>query len=53
MEESFISKLAGNNLLWEQLMLGVSEDAIRKSWEPALTEFKKIRKKYLLYDDFE
>lgn len=53
MEESFISKLAGNNLLWEQVMLGLNEAAIRQSWEPALSEFKKTRKKYLLYDDFE
>jgi uncharacterized protein YbbC (DUF1343 family) len=30
-----------------------SEEAIRQSWEPALTEFKKIRKKYLLYEDFD
>ena len=25
----------------------------RKSWEPSLNRFKGIRKKYLLYDDFE
>ena len=25
---------------------------IRASWEPALSNFKKIRKKYLLYKDF-
>lgn len=53
MEESFITKLAGNNMLWEQIMLGVNEETIRKSWEPALSAFKIIRKKYLLYDDFE
>ncbi|HRG93517.1 MAG TPA: DUF1343 domain-containing protein, partial [Chitinophagaceae bacterium] len=53
MEESFIVKLSGNNQLWEQVTKGLSEEEIRKSWEPALSEFKKIRKKYLLYDDFE
>jgi len=53
MEESFFSKLAGNNELWQQIRDGKSEEEIRKSWEPALSNFKKIRKKYLLYEDFE
>jgi uncharacterized protein YbbC (DUF1343 family) len=53
MEESFINKLAGNNDLWQQIKAGKTEEEIRKSWEPKLSEFKKIRKKYLLYDDFE
>ncbi|MGZ8559595.1 MAG: exo-beta-N-acetylmuramidase NamZ family protein [Chitinophagaceae bacterium] len=53
MEESFFNKLAGNNELWQQIKDGTTEEAIRKSWEPKLEEFKKIRKKYLLYEDFE
>lgn len=53
MEDSFFSKLAGNNELWQQVKNGVPEEEIRKSWEPKLSEFKKIRKKYLLYEDFE
>jgi uncharacterized protein YbbC (DUF1343 family) len=53
MEESFINKLAGNNDLWQQIKNGVNENEIRKSWEPKLSEFKVIRKKYLLYEDFE
>jgi len=44
---------AGNNLLQEQIKTGKSEEEIRKSWEKEITEFKKIRKKYLLYEDFE
>ena len=52
MEESFFNKLAGNNDLWQQIRNGKSEAEIRASWEPALTEFKKLRKKYLLYEDF-
>ncbi len=52
MEESFFNKLSGNNELWQQIKKGVSEAAIRKSWEPGLREFKKIRKKYLMYEDF-
>jgi uncharacterized protein YbbC (DUF1343 family) len=49
----FFNKLAGNANLMEQLKTGASEATIRKSWEPALTQFKTIRKKYLLYPDFE
>ena len=53
MENSFFNKLAGNNELWQQIKNGVSEKDIRASWEPALSDYKKIRKKYLLYKDFE
>ncbi len=53
MEESFFTKLAGNNELWQQIKAGKNEEEIRKTWEPKLSEFKKIRKKYLLYEDFE
>jgi uncharacterized protein YbbC (DUF1343 family) len=53
MEHSFFDKLAGNDELWQQIKKGVSEKEIRKSWEPALSEYKKIRKKYLLYPDFK
>ena len=53
MEESFFNKLAGNNELWQQIKNGTSEKDIRASWEPKLEAFKKIRKKYLLYEDFE
>lgn len=52
MENSSFDRLAGNNDLWQQIKNGVSEKDIRKSWEPALTNYKKIRKKYLLYKDF-
>jgi uncharacterized protein YbbC (DUF1343 family) len=53
MEESFFNKLAGNNDLWQQIRDGKSEAEIRASWESGLNEFKKIRKKYLLYSDFQ
>jgi uncharacterized protein YbbC (DUF1343 family) len=53
MEGSFFNKLAGNNDLWQQIKEGKTEQEIRASWEPKLNEFKKIRKKYLLYKDFE
>ncbi len=53
MEESFFNKLAGNNDLWQQIKSGMTEEAIRASWEPGLEAFKKIRKKFLLYPDFK
>jgi uncharacterized protein YbbC (DUF1343 family) len=53
MENSFFNKLAGNNELWQQIKRGDSEQSIRASWEPQLSKYKKIRKKYLLYKDFE
>lgn len=53
METSHFSKLAGNNELWQQIRDGKSEKEIRASWEPGLSEFKQIRKKYLMYEDFE
>jgi uncharacterized protein YbbC (DUF1343 family) len=49
----FFNKLAGNKELMAQLKAGLSESEIRKSWEPKLKVFKSIRKKYLLYPDFE
>lgn len=50
---SYFDKLAGNNKLREQIISGKSETEIRKSWQPDLEKFKEIRKKYLLYPDFE
>lgn len=48
-EGMFFNKLAGNKDLYEQIKQGLSEDEIRKTWEPGLKAFKVIRKKYLLY----
>jgi uncharacterized protein YbbC (DUF1343 family) len=50
---SFFNKLAGSDLLMQQIRAGKTEEEIRKSWEPALGDFKKIRKKYLMYPDFK
>lgn len=50
---NFFNKLAGNDVLIQQVKEGKSETEIRSSWEPALTKFKEVRKKYLLYEDFE
>ncbi|MFT2009555.1 DUF1343 domain-containing protein [Pontibacter sp. 13R65] len=50
---NFINKLAGNASLQEQVKAGKTEAEIRASWQPALANYKKMRKRYLLYPDFE
>lgn len=55
-DEFFIksfNRLAGTDKLQQQIKDGVSEQEIYKSWQEGLTQFKQIRKKYLLYPDFE
>jgi uncharacterized protein YbbC (DUF1343 family) len=49
----FFDKLAGTATLRENIISGASEEEIRKSWQPSLEKFKKVRTKYLLYPDFE
>ena len=44
-----IENLVGNDLFRRQIKEGKSENEIRQSWEPGLSEFKKMRKKYLIY----
>ncbi len=49
----FFTKLAGNTTLQKQITGKLSDKEIRNSWAKDLAKFKKIRKKYLLYPDFE
>jgi uncharacterized protein YbbC (DUF1343 family) len=46
-------RLAGSAQLRQQLIAGMDENEIYDSWKAQLNEFKQIRKKYLLYPDFE
>jgi uncharacterized protein YbbC (DUF1343 family) len=46
-----IDKLAGTTLFKQQIIAGTSEADIRKSWEPQLSNYKTMRKKYLLYPE--
>lgn len=50
---NWFNLLAGNSLLADQIITGMSEDEIRKTWQKDLEAYKKLRKKYLLYVDFE
>ncbi len=42
----------GNVDLQQQIKTGANTTNIQKSWQPDIEKFKKIRKKYLLYKDF-
>lgn len=44
-----IERLVGSGLFRQQIIDGTSEKEIRASWEPGLSEYKTMRKKYLLY----
>lgn len=44
-----IEKLIGSGEFRQQIIDGKSEKEIRASWEPGLSQYKEMRKKYLLY----
>jgi len=48
-EMGFIERLTGSALFRQQIIDGKSEKEIRESWEPGLSKYKMMRKKYLLY----
>jgi uncharacterized protein YbbC (DUF1343 family) len=50
---NYFNRLAGNIELMQQIKDGKTEDEIRESWLPTLRLFKSIRKKYLIYPDFQ
>ena len=49
----YFFRIAGNKILENQIISGLSEEEIRLSWKNDIELFKKMRKKYLLYKDFE
>jgi len=53
LKNNFINLLAGSDKLKNQILSGKTEFEIRSTWVNGLQEFKTIRKKYLLYTDFE
>jgi uncharacterized protein YbbC (DUF1343 family) len=48
---SFFTKLAGTKKLQQQIESGISEKEIRESWKEGLQTFKRMRKRYLLYNE--
>lgn len=49
----YIDLLAGTKEFRKQVESGLSEEQIRTTWQPKLNAYKAMRKKYLLYKDFE
>jgi uncharacterized protein YbbC (DUF1343 family) len=49
----FFDKLAGTDELRKQIISGKTEAEIKASWKNDLDKYKLMRKKYLLYKDFE
>lgn len=49
LQTGFFDKLAGSDLLRQQLREGKSESEIRASWQPGLEAFRARRARYLLY----
>ena len=49
----YFEKLAGTARLRQQITSGMTAEEIRKSWSEDIAAFKEVRKKYLLYPDFE
>jgi len=45
----YFDKLAGTDQLRKQIEAGFTEAQIRQSWQKGLKRFRKIRRKYLLY----
>lgn len=46
---AFFTNLAGTSTLRKQIEAGWAEEKIRASWQDDLNQFKRIRKKYLIY----
>jgi uncharacterized protein YbbC (DUF1343 family) len=53
LKNGFFEKLAGTDVLRQQIERGLTADQIRASWSSELGAFNAKRKKYLLYEDFE
>ncbi len=45
-----IDYLAGVSEFKDQIRAGMTEEQIRKTWQPGIEKYKKMRKKYLLYN---
>ncbi len=44
-------QIGHRGLFRQQIIDGVPEAEIRKTWEPGLSNYKKMRKKYVIYKD--
>jgi uncharacterized protein YbbC (DUF1343 family) len=53
LKNNFIDRLAGTDSLRKMIIAGYSAEQIRASWQEELQDFMEIRKKYLLYSNFD
>lgn len=51
LENLWFDRLAGTDVLRKQIVSGKSPSDIKKSWQQDLKNFKKIRAKYVVYED--
>lgn len=51
--KKWVSKLTGDPDFYNDVTEGMREEDIRKKWEQDLYKYKIMRRKYLLYPDFE
>lgn len=51
--ERWLDLLAGTDDLIRQIRKGKTEEEIFAGWKPELEKYRQLRKKYLLYPDFE
>ena len=49
-QDEFFDQLAGNSWIRQGLLQGRPVETLVRRWQPALDEFKRKRKKYLIYD---
>jgi uncharacterized protein YbbC (DUF1343 family) len=49
LKNNFFDKLAGTDTFRKAILEGKNEEDIRKSWQPELEKYKKMRAKYLMY----
>ncbi len=52
-KDGFFRLLTGDREIRKMIEAGTDADTIWKSFQPEVEDFKKVRKKYLLYPDFE
>ncbi len=51
--EKFFDQLAGTEVLRKEIIRGAQVSEVRSTWKSEIEIFKLMRRKYLLYEDFE
>ena len=53
LKNDFINLLSGTDRIKNMIVFGATVEEMERTWKDEVIAFKKIRKKYLLYEDFE